>query len=118
MPWPTELYRPGRRHPDPDRRHLGDPGRGGDLRADRPDDAGDRGSSEADDHGLKWLSYRKIESLKHYLVIAQDRRLVHIHSRAGGLWRERFLSTGAIELDDPPVRLDIDAVYATTEVAA
>jgi Uma2 family endonuclease len=75
-------------------------------------------STESDDHGLKWLSYRKIESLKHYLVIAQDRRLVHIHSRAGDVWRERFLSAGALELDDPPVRLELHAVYAATDVDA
>jgi Uma2 family endonuclease len=75
-------------------------------------------SSASDDHGLKWLSYRKIESLKHYIVIAQDQRLVHVHSRAGDLWRERFVSAGSIALDDPSVLLEIDAVYAATEVAA
>ena len=41
------LHRAGRRAADPDRGHLGDPGRGGDLRAARPDVAGDRGT---DDH--------------------------------------------------------------------
>ena len=39
-------------------------------------------------------------------MLAQDRRLVQIHSRAGDLWRERFVSEGAIELDDPPLRID------------
>ena len=57
-------------------------------------------------------------SLKHYLVIAQDRRVVQIHSRAGDLWRERFVSDGAIELDDPPLRFDVAALYAGTELAA
>jgi Uma2 family endonuclease len=47
-------------------------------------------ASEADDTGRKWLSYQKIPSLKHYLVLAQDRCLVQVHSRAGDLWRERF----------------------------
>jgi Uma2 family endonuclease len=75
-------------------------------------------SSEADDTLRKWFSYRKIPSLKHYLVIAQDRRLVQIHSRAGDLWRERFVSEGAIELDDPPLRVEVAALYAATEVAA
>ena len=58
-------------------------------------------ASEADDTGRKWLSYQKIPSLRHYLVPAQDRCLVQIHSRAGDLWRERFVSAGTIELDDP-----------------
>jgi Uma2 family endonuclease len=75
-------------------------------------------SSEADDTLRKWFSYRKIASLKHYLVLAQDRRLVQIHSRAGDLWRERFVSEGAIELDDPPLRVEVADLYAATELAA
>jgi Uma2 family endonuclease len=75
-------------------------------------------SSASDDHGLKWLSYRKIESLKHYIVIARDQRLVHLHSRAGDLWRERFITAGSLVLDDPPVVLEIDPIYAATDVAA
>jgi hypothetical protein len=39
--------------------------------------------------------------LKYYLVLAHDRRLVQIHTRAGDLWRKRFVSEGALELDDP-----------------
>ena len=75
-------------------------------------------SSASDDHGLKWLSYRKIASLRHYLVIAQDQRLVHLHSRAGDIWRERFVSAGRITLDGPPITLELEAVYAATDVAA
>jgi Uma2 family endonuclease len=75
-------------------------------------------SSEADDTLRKWFAYRMIPSLKHYLVLAQDRRLVQIHSRAGDLWRERFVSDGAVELDDPPLRIEIAALYAATEAAA
>ena len=71
-------------------------------------------SSEIDDTGRKWFSYRKIPSLRHYLVLSQDERVVQVHSRAGELWRERFVSAGALELDDPPVRLEIAAVYAGT----
>jgi Uma2 family endonuclease len=73
-------------------------------------------SSEADDTLRKWFSYRKIASLKHYLVVAQDRRVVQIHSRSGDLWRERFASEGAMELDDPPLRLEIAALYAATDL--
>ena len=75
-------------------------------------------SSEADDTLRRWFSYRQIPSLKHYLVLAQDRRLVQIHTRAGDLWRERFVGEGAIESDDPPLRLEIADLYATTELAA
>jgi Uma2 family endonuclease len=75
-------------------------------------------SSEADDAGRKWFSYRKLPSLKHYLVLSQDERAVQVHSRAGDLWRERFIGAGALELDDPPLRLEVDAIYAGTELAA
>jgi Uma2 family endonuclease len=75
-------------------------------------------TSEGDDTGRKWLSYQKIPSLKHYLVLAQNRCLVQIHSRAGDLWRERFVSAGAIEFDDPRLRLEVATLYAQTELAA
>jgi len=64
--------------------------------------------SEADDTHRKWFSYRKIPSLKHYLVVAQDRHVVQVHSRAGELWRERFVTEGSVELEEPPVRLQFD----------
>jgi Uma2 family endonuclease len=75
-------------------------------------------SSEANDTGLRWLAYRKIPSLRHYLVLAQDQRLAQVHSRAGDIWRERFVSAGTVELDEPPVRLEIDVLYAATDLAA
>lgn len=74
--------------------------------------------SETDDTQRKWFSYRKITSLKHYLVVAQDRREVLVHNRAGELWRERFVSEGAIELDDPPVAIPLTALYLATDLAA
>jgi Uma2 family endonuclease len=67
-------------------------------------------SSEADDTLRKWFSYRENAILKHYLVLAQDRRLAQIHSRAGDLWRERIVSEGAIEPDDPPLRIEVEAL--------
>jgi Uma2 family endonuclease len=75
-------------------------------------------SSEANDTGLRWLAYRNIPSLRHYVVLSQDRRLVHLHSRAGDIWRERFLSAGPLELDEPAVRLELDDLYRATDLAA
>ena len=75
-------------------------------------------STEADDTGRKWLCYQRIPSLRHYLLLSQDKRLVQLHSRAGDLWRERFIERGAVELDDPPVRLELDELYDGTEIAA
>jgi Uma2 family endonuclease len=75
-------------------------------------------SSEQNDTGLRWLAYRNIPSLRHYLVLSQTERLVHVHSRAGDVWRERFVSAGTVELDEPPVRLELGALYAATDLAA
>ena len=75
-------------------------------------------SSEADDAGRKWFSYRRIPSLRHYIVLSQERREVAVHSRAGDLWRTRFVTAGAVELDEPPAVLEIDALYAATDIAA
>ena len=74
--------------------------------------------SEADDTGRKWQAYQKIASLKHYILLSQDQRLVNVHSRAGDLWRERFLDAGTVDLDDPAVRLAIEDLYAATDIAA
>jgi Uma2 family endonuclease len=75
-------------------------------------------SGENDDTTRKWFAYRKIPSLKHYLVLSQQRREVQVHSRAGDLWHERFVTEGALELNDPPLRLELGDVYAETDVAA
>jgi Uma2 family endonuclease len=75
-------------------------------------------SSEADDTTRKWFAYRKIPSLRHYLVLSQEKRVVQVHSRAGDLWHERFVAEGAVEFDDPPVRLEVDDLYAQTDLAA
>ena len=51
-------------------------------------------------------------------MLSQDERVAQVHSRTGDLWRERFIGVGAIELDDPPVRLEVEAIYAGTDIAA
>jgi Uma2 family endonuclease len=75
-------------------------------------------SSEGDDTTRKWFAYRKIPSLRHYLVLSQEQREVQVHSRAGDLWHERFVAEGALELDDPPLRLELADLYAETDIAA
>jgi Uma2 family endonuclease len=75
-------------------------------------------SSEGDDTTRKWFTYRKIPSLRHYLVLSQEKREVQVHSRAGDLWHERFVAEGALELDDPPLRLELADLYAETDIAA
>jgi Uma2 family endonuclease len=63
--------------------------------------------------------YGGIASVRHYLVIEQDRRRVVCHGRgqSGGL-EPRILREGEIALDPPGIRLALDALYRDTEVAA
>ena len=75
-------------------------------------------TGERDDTERKWWSCRKVPSLKHYIVVAQERREVLVHSRAGDLWHERFVSQGSVELADPPVAVALEEIYASTDLAA
>ena len=75
-------------------------------------------SSEADDAGRKWFSYRKIPSLKHYLVLSQDERVV-----AGAQPRGRPLARALRQrwrdrAGRPAVRIEVEAIYAGTDIAA
>jgi hypothetical protein len=127
-PGRARVRRSDRQRSDPYRRDLRDSRCGRDLCAHRLVDPGRRRADNhrrdhvaierADGTLRKWFSYREIASLKHHLVLAQARRLVQIQSRAGDLWRERFVSEDAIGLDDPPVRIEVADLYAATEMAA
>jgi Uma2 family endonuclease len=43
-------------------------------------------STEDHDRGAKWVAYRDLESLQHYLLIAQGERRVEVLSREAGRW--------------------------------
>jgi Uma2 family endonuclease len=63
--------------------------------------------------------YGGIASIRHYLVIEQDRRRAVYHGRgpSGGL-EPRILREGEIALDPPGVRLAVDALSQDTELGA
>jgi Uma2 family endonuclease len=63
--------------------------------------------------------YGSIASVRHYLVVEQDRRRVVCHGRgqSGGL-EPRIMRAGEIALDPPGIRLGLDALYRDTELAA
>ena len=55
--------------------------------------------TEGDDIGRKWQGYCLIQSLQHYLVVAQDSRFVTLHTRTGpASFEERVYQAGTIEL--------------------
>lgn len=63
--------------------------------------------------------YGGIPSVRHYLVIEQDRRRVVYHGRgpSGGL-EPRILREGEIALDPPHIRFALEALYRDTELAS
>jgi Uma2 family endonuclease len=65
------------------------------------------------DRVQKWEAYRRIPSLRHYLLVEQDRRLVELHTRKSDLvFEERFIEAGPVPLDAIGVTLDVAAMYA------
>jgi Uma2 family endonuclease len=78
-------------------------------------------SSEKDDLGRKQAFYFGIPSLRHYLVVHQDRRLIVHHERRDDL-SGKFLATIAppdpIRLDPPGISLAFDDVYEDIPLGA
>ena len=71
-------------------------------------------SSEKDDIGRKLLLYLKIPSLRHYLVIEQDRRQIVHHERRddlGGMFLTNIAPADPLRLEPPGVEISLAAVY-------
>jgi Uma2 family endonuclease len=65
------------------------------------------------DRVQKWEGYRHIPSLRHYLCVEPDRRLVQLHTRLDDMvFEERFIETGVVALDAVGVNLDVTTIYA------
>jgi Uma2 family endonuclease len=77
-------------------------------------------SNEKDDVGRKLALYLKISSLRHYLVIHQNRRLVVHHQRRDDLG-DSFLTTIAppdpLRLDRPGIEIALAAIYEGVPIA-
>jgi Uma2 family endonuclease len=70
-------------------------------------------STEEYDRGEKFDHYKRIESLREYVLIAQDRREVEVWTRgADGSWGHRRFGDGdAAALDSVGAVLDVAALY-------
>jgi Uma2 family endonuclease len=71
-------------------------------------------STEAYDRGAKWAHYRRIASLREYVLVSHGEPLIEVYRRTAG---GRFELTDAragetIELESIGATLDVDAVYA------
>jgi Uma2 family endonuclease len=71
-------------------------------------------STEAYDRGAKAAHYRRIASLREYLLVSQNEPRIEVHRRAeSGRWELLDARPGeTIELVSLGVRLDVAAVYA------
>lgn len=62
--------------------------------------------------------YAGIPSIRHYLVIEQDRRRVLYHGRGpSGALEPRIIRAGEIPLDPPGIRLAVETLYRETALA-
>jgi len=71
-------------------------------------------SSEAYDRGDKFTNYRKLASMNHYILAAQDKPFVEVYTRSeNGVWELREYGPGStIVLTSPECTLDVDQIYA------
>jgi Uma2 family endonuclease len=70
------------------------------------------------DHTVKLVDYFTVPSVQHYLLIETRRRLV-LHHRRGAQDEvvTRFLPAGRLRLEPPGLDLDVEAIYAGTDLA-
>jgi Uma2 family endonuclease len=74
-------------------------------------------NSEAYDRGAKAAHYRRIPSLKEYMLVSQGEPLIEVYRRGeGGRWELREARSGeAIELASVGVNLQVSAIYANPQ---
>lgn len=71
-------------------------------------------ATEAYDRGAKWAHYRRIPSLREYVLVSQAEALVEVYRRAeSGRWELLEARSGeTIELASLGIQLDVAAIYA------
>lgn len=68
--------------------------------------------TESIDRREKMLNYRKMPSLRAYLIVDQDRRWIERHwLDENGEWRHGGLDEGSIPIPCPETSLSLDEVY-------
>jgi Uma2 family endonuclease len=76
-------------------------------------------SSEASDRGEKFAHYRRIPSLRDYVLVSQKGPRLEVYSREGERWvLTEAVGGGAIELPSLGVGLRVDDVYRDPTAAA
>lgn len=69
-------------------------------------------TTAGEDRGTKWVAYREIPSLRHYVLIAQDARRAEVFSRSGDEWTFRMVEPPEpLCLPDIGAELRLDDIY-------
>jgi Uma2 family endonuclease len=76
-------------------------------------------STERYDRGQKFLAYQSLASLKEYILVSQDAKLIEQYVRNGTAWRyvAWLPEAGKVELRSVPGVLEFDEVYEGVDVA-
>lgn len=70
-------------------------------------------STEASDRGEKWRHYRRIPSLREYVLVSQGEPYIEVFRREGDEWVLRTATAGQmLELPSQGVQIPVDAIYA------
>lgn len=70
-------------------------------------------STEAYDRGEKFRHYRRLPSLREYVLVSQERALVEVWRREGDAWRPIDHGPGeGVRLDSIDVTVAVDELYA------
>lgn len=77
-------------------------------------------STEGFDRGDKFLSYQKIETLREYILISQDKRQIEqwILNDKGKWQFEAVISEGILPLVCLPFELDVEDIYLNVEISS
>jgi Uma2 family endonuclease len=68
-------------------------------------------STEALDRGAKFHAYRKLDSLKQYLLVSQSSQTVDILSRRESVWVIETVTAGELRLDSLDITIPINDLY-------
>lgn len=69
-------------------------------------------TTEAEDRGAKWQLYQRIPSLRHYVLVAQDRANVEVFTRTDLGWHYASHAEGAIRFSALDAVVSVDEIYA------
>ena len=70
-------------------------------------------SSKTVDTGAKFMDYFRVASIRHYLILRTDQRMVvHHRRRDDGVIESRLLGQGSIALDPPGILLQAESFFA------